>query len=76
VQRSVPGGIVFNEESGEEGSEDDSKPPKPTQELLMSRNLRAGGQKKGFNFKFEGASDSGDSASSSEALPKGSPSET
>jgi hypothetical protein len=63
------GGLNFAEDS-DESPKDDTKPAKVTPELLMSRNLRAGGQKRGFDFGFCGGDDSDDSGSSADARPQ------
>ena len=42
----------------DKSEENDEEPPKPTQEVLMSRNLR-GGTGKGFNFALDDDSDDG-----------------
>lgn len=49
----------FDSDEDKNKNQNDEEPPKPTQDVLMSRNLR-GGANKGFNFAL-GEDDSSDS---------------
>ena len=51
--------ILGDFDSEEDKNLNDEEPPKPTQDVMMSRNLRSGANK-GFSFAL-GAADSSDS---------------
>jgi hypothetical protein len=51
------GDTLVGQYSDRKSNQNDEEPPKPTADVLMSRNLR-GGVQKGFNFAFSDDDDS------------------